>query len=96
MMIERELTKDELATWNDLKDDDDKEDLNEGNLKKIEKKFEYCHRDLSRKKGSAIMKEESLISLETIAQNHPSLKFLNHTLIAEILKKREIETFKIK
>ena len=94
--IEALLKGDELTQWNDSKDVDDHEDLTESNLKKLEKKFQYCHKDLLKKRHTNLINEPSLISLETIVQNHPALKFLDHDLVVSILKHRDIEKFKIK
>lgn len=98
MMIERILTNEQLEKWNSLKDDDDREDLTESNLKKLEKKFLYCHKDIQKKisRGINFVKEHSLISYETIAKDHPVLKFLNQEAVVDVLKGRDIDTFHMK
>jgi hypothetical protein len=98
MMIERILTNDQLEKWNSLKDEDDKEDLTESNLKKLENKFLYCHKDIQKKisRGINFVKEHSLISYETIAKDHPVLKYLNHEAVVDVLKGRDIENFHMK
>ncbi|CAI2364595.1 unnamed protein product [Moneuplotes crassus] len=95
-IIESELTKEQLAEWNSLKDPDDAEDLSENELKKIEKKFQYCYKDLNKKKATKLMEEPSLISIEAIVQNHPALKFLCHDQVVNILKERDIESIRMK
>ena len=86
LIIESILTADQLKEWRALKDEDDREDISEAQLKKMEKKFQYCAKDLNKKKSTKLMNEPSLISLETIVQNHPCLKFLEHSLVIDILK----------
>eukprot|EP00343_Euplotes_focardii_P004181 CAMPEP_0205817242 /NCGR_PEP_ID=MMETSP0205-20121125/23988_1 /ASSEMBLY_ACC=CAM_ASM_000278 /TAXON_ID=36767 /ORGANISM="Euplotes focardii, Strain TN1" /LENGTH=310 /DNA_ID=CAMNT_0053107309 /DNA_START=204 /DNA_END=1136 /DNA_ORIENTATION=- len=94
--IESILKDDDLIKWNNLKDEDDREDFKESHLKQLEKKFQYCHKDLVKKRSTKLINEPSLISLESIIQNHPSLKFLDHDLILSILKDRDINVFKEK
>ena len=96
--IERMLTKDQLMRWNQLKDDDDTDDLAESNLKQIAKKFIFCNRDIEKKKarGPVLVREHSLISFETIAKDHPALKYLDQQQVIEILRNRDIEVHKMK
>jgi hypothetical protein len=73
--IVKGLTKAEIKIWEALKTEDDREDLSESNLHK------------KKKKGSAVLKEYSIKSLDVIIQDHPSLEFPDdHNLVARILK----------
>lgn len=96
--IERVLTKEQLVRWNQLKDDDDTDDLGESNLKQIARKFIFCNRDIEKKKarGPVLVREHSLISFETIAKDHPALKYLDQQQVVDILRNRDIEVHKIK
>lgn len=82
------LKGEQLKKWNDLKDEDDKEDLSEENLKNLERKFTFCHKDIEKKKARKTdgLIDKNLISFETIAKDHPALKFLDTNLLVDIMK----------